>query len=78
MKVQSAVDNSFTGDGIPPIPEDARRLAVSDRVVAYISDRDEVWECYIGNGTTQSSQTYYWPSLGLCPRDWAQEAIKLS
>ena len=69
----STIHRAFTGDGIPQIPDDAVRLLVGDHVVAYVSANGEAWECFTGNGTSETSQTYYWPDLGLCPRAWAQE-----
>ena len=71
----STIDRAFTGEGIPPIPEDAASLTVSAHTVVYISPRGEAWECYVGKGTSELSQTFYWPSLGLCPRAWV-EAVK--
>ncbi len=69
--VFSTIDHSFTGEGIPPIPEDAHRLVVGDHTIAYLTQSGEAWECFIGNGTTETSRTYYWPCLSLCPRAWA-------
>ena len=69
----STLHRAFTGEGIPPIPEDAKRVAVSSRTTAYLSTTGEAWECFAGNGTSLSSQTFYWPALDLCPRAWAQE-----
>lgn len=69
----STLTNAFTGDGIPPIPSDARRVKVSDHTTAYISHTGEVWEHFCGVGTTEMSETYYWPALDLCPRDWVQD-----
>ena len=70
----SNIHRAFMGDGIPPIPEDARRLAVSSNTIAYVSSRGEAWECYLGNGTSEKSKTYYWPTLDMCPRAWAASA----
>ena len=70
----STVDRAFTGAGIP-IPEDAVRLAVGDHVVAYLGVTGEAWECFLGNGTSETSETYYWPSLDLCPRAWAKDMV---
>ena len=69
----STIHQAFSGAGIPPIPEDATRLVVSSSTVAYVSSTGEVWECYLGNGTSQTSHTYYWPARDLCPRAWAEE-----
>ena len=69
----STIDRAFTGAGIPPIPEDADRLVVSAHTVAYLAPTGEVWECFLGNGTSSRSKTYYWPSLAMCPREWAQQ-----
>lgn len=69
----STVDRAFVGEGIPPIPEDARRLVVGEKTVVYIAPSGEAWECFVGNGTSGTSQTFYWPSIGMCPRAWAQE-----
>ena len=71
----STLDNAFTGAGIPSIPEDAHRYAVGPTTTAYVSNTGEVWECFAGNGTSQTSQTFYWPALALCPRAWAQELV---
>ena len=71
----STVDRAFTGAGIPPIPEDAKRLVVGSHTVAYVSTNGEAWECFLGRGTSEMSKTYYWPSLSLCPRAWAQEKL---
>ncbi len=71
--VFSTVDHSFTGEGIPPIPEDATMLVVSSTTIAYLSQSGEAWECFTGNGTSKTSQTYYWPTLSLCPRAWANQ-----
>ncbi len=71
--VFSTIDHSITGPGIPPIPEDATRLVVSSTTVAYLSQTGEGWECFAGNGTSSTSQTYYWPCLALCPRAWAED-----
>jgi hypothetical protein len=68
----STTHRAFVGDGIPSIPEDAYRLVVGANTVVYVSPRGEAWECFIGNGTSQTSQTYYWPSLDMCPRAWAR------
>ncbi len=67
----STIHRAFTGPGIPPIPEDATMLVVSSTTVAYVSQTGEVWECFAGNGTSSTSQTFYWPALALCPRAWA-------
>lgn len=72
----STLHRAFVGDGIPPIPEDATTMLVGDRTVAYLGQTGEVWESFFGKGTTQSSQTFYWPDIGLCPRAWAQEKLK--
>ena len=69
----STIDASFTGDGIPPIPDNAYRIAVGVNTVAYVGHTGEVWECYVGKGTSETSQTLYWPTIGMCPRAWAQE-----
>lgn len=69
----STIDRAFTGAGIPPIPEDATRLVVSDSTVAFVSGTGEVWECFFGNGTSETSQTFYWPALDMCPRAWADK-----
>lgn len=69
----STIDLAFTGEGIPPIPSDADRLVVSANIVAYIAPSGEAWEVFFGNGTSEKSETYYWPYLRLCPRAWAQE-----
>ncbi len=71
--VFSTIDRSFAGPGIPPIPEDSHRLVVSDHAVAYLGQSGEVWECFFGNGTSETSQTFYWPCLALCPRAWAED-----
>ena len=71
----STVDRAFTGAGIPPIPEDANRQAVGDNRVAYIGVTGEAWEHFVGNGTSQTSETYYWPALDLCPRAWARDVV---
>jgi hypothetical protein len=68
----STIHRAFTGEGIPPIPADATRLVVGDHAVAYIAPTGEAWECFIGGGTTQTSCTYYWPTLDMCPRAWAR------
>lgn len=65
---------AFTGAGIPAIPADATRMVVSGHTTAYVAVTGEAWECFDGSGTTETSETYYWPTLGLCPRSWAQEA----
>ncbi len=67
----STIHRAFTGPGIPPIPEDAHRLVVGDHTIVYLSQTGEAWECFAGNGTTETSQTYYWPTLAMCPRAWA-------
>jgi len=72
--VFSTLHRAFVGDGVPSIPENATKLVVSDHTVAYVNDRGEVWECFLGNGTSETSQTFYWPSLDMCPRAWAREA----
>ena len=69
----STLHRAFTGAGIPPIPEDATHIKVGDHTVAYIGPSGDAWECFIGNGTSETSQTYYWPDIGMCPRAWAQE-----
>ena len=71
--VFSTIDRAFTGDGIPPIPEDATSLAVGAHTIAYVSASGEAWECFAGGGTSLTSQTYYWPVLDMCPRAWAEE-----
>ena len=72
----STLDRAFTGAGIPVPPVDAVRLTVGDHVVAYISvTTGEVWECFLGKGTSETSQTYYWPSIDLCPRAWAKDMV---
>jgi hypothetical protein len=68
----STIHRAFTGEGIPPIPADATRLVVGANTVAYIGDTGEAWEEFLGHGTTQTSQTFYWPSLDMCPRAWAR------
>jgi hypothetical protein len=68
----STIHRAFTGEGIPPIPEDARRLAVTEHTVAYIAPTGEAWAHFDGSGTTQTSQTYYWPTIEMCPRAWAR------
>ena len=70
----STLTRAFTGEGIPAIPKNARRIKVSDRVVAYIGDTGEVWEFFDGRGASSTSETYYWPSLEMCPRTWAKAA----
>ena len=70
----STLHRAFTGAGIPSIPADATRLEVGDHTIAYVSASGEAWECFAGNGTSQTSQTFYWPSLAMCPRAWAREA----
>ena len=65
-------DYAFTGEGIPSIPEHATRIAVGGHTVAYVAVTGEAWETFNGAGTTRKSQTYYWPSITLCPRAWAQ------
>ena len=73
--VFSTIDNAFYGGGIPPIPEDATRYAVSPTTTVYVSPRGEAWECFAGNGTSESSQTFYWPDVALCPRAWASKLL---
>ena len=68
----STLHRAFSGEGIPPIPANARRIKVSDHTTAYVARSGEAWECFIGNGTTETSQTLYWPSLDMCPRAWAE------
>ena len=70
----STLSRAFSGEGIPPIPEKARRIKVNDHTTAYIARSGEAWECFIGNGTTETSKTLYWPSLCMCPRAWAKAA----
>ena len=79
VKFKGPVDFStrtraFTGEGIPPIPEGARQIRVNDHTTAYVARSGEAWECFIGNGTTETSKTLYWPSLCMCPRPWAKAA----
>ena len=70
----STIHRAFSGDGIPPIPKDARRIAVSPTTTAYVNPiTGEAWECYVGSGTSETSKTFYWPSLALCPRAWANQ-----
>ena len=71
----STLHRAFTGEGIPPIPNDAVRLEVGPSTVAYVSTNGEVWECFAGNGASLTSQTFYWPTLDMCPRLWAQEKL---
>ena len=68
----STFHRAFTGEGIPPIPDDATRLEVDDHTIAYVSARGEAWECFFGYGTTEASHTFYWPALDMCPRAWAR------
>ena len=68
----STITRAFTGAGIPAIPADARRVKVSERVTAYISQTGEVWEFFNGKGASEKSEMYYWPTLEMCPRAWAQ------
>jgi hypothetical protein len=70
----SVLHHAFIGDGIPPIPKDADCFTVGNAVV-YLSDTGEAWECFVGKGSSETSQTYYWPELGMCPRAWAQEKL---
>jgi hypothetical protein len=70
----STIHRAFIGEGVPSIPEDAYRLVVGANTVVYVSPRGEAWECFIGNGASETSETYYWPALAMCPREWARGA----
>ena len=69
----STISLAFAGEGIPPVPADAARIVVSNTTTAYVAVTGEAWECFNGRGTTETSETYYWPSLEICPRAWAKE-----
>jgi hypothetical protein len=69
----STLTRAFVGEGIPPIPADARRVKVSERVTGYVARSCEVWEFFNGKGASVPSETFYWPSRDLCPRDWVKE-----
>lgn len=69
----STLSFAFTGEGIPAIPADAMRRAVSSHTTAYVAANGEAWEKFNGRGTTEASETYYWPTLAMCPRRWAQD-----
>ena len=71
------LDSSFTGDGIPPIPRGAQMVSVSPHTSAYLAQTGEAWEVFRGHGTTETSETYYWPHVNFCPREWA-ERYKIS
>ena len=71
----STIHRAFTGEGVPLIPEDAVRLVVGAHTVVYVAPGGEAWECFVGDGTSETSQTYYWPTLALCPRAWASSFI---
>ena len=68
----STIHRAFTGAGVPLIPEDAVRLVVGEHTVVYVSPRGEAWECFVGSSTSETSETFYWPTLAMCPRAWAQ------
>ena len=72
--VFSTLHRAFVGEGIPPIPADAVRRKVGTNTIAYVAG-DEAWECFVGAGTSETSQTYYWPTLALCPRAWTRSFI---
>ena len=69
----STNSRAFTGEGIPSIPTDATRLSVGDHTTAYVAVTGEAWESFNGEGASEMSETYYWPSLDMCPRAWAKE-----
>ena len=71
----STLHRAFTGAGVPPIPADATMVTVDDHTVAYVADSGEAWEVFLGVGTSEMSQTFYWPDLGLCPREWAKKLV---
>lgn len=69
----STLDHSFTGEGIPTIPKDVKPVRVGNTIVVFLAPTGEVWECFVGNGTTLASETAYWPHVRLCPRAWVEE-----
>ena len=72
----STLSLAFSGEGVPAIPEDATRMRVGDYTTAYVAVTGEAWERFNGSGTTEGSETYYWPALWMCPRAWAEETKK--
>ena len=67
-----SISRCFTGEGIPPIPEDAT-VQVVDGFTIYLASNGEVWQDFNGAGKTETSQRSYWPSIALCGRDWAKK-----
>lgn len=70
----STLHLAFTGEGIPPISEDATPIRVASNTIVFVNSRGEAWESFVGKGTSLKSQTFYWPDLGMCPRAWAEQA----
>jgi hypothetical protein len=69
----SSATMSFTGVGIPSIPDNAEKRVVGRHTVVFISPTGECWEKFDGRGTTENSQTVYWVHITQCPRAWAKE-----